>query len=641
MLRRIRVRSLTYQLIGFISVFILAILVASLILTRVLMSNVMMSNAKNNVISIAQLNINRIEGTLGRIQNQALNVRYLENVKILSPAETDAMIEKLLLTSPDLVSICIAHDPDRPNPFPAKVYYKSGTAILQTILESGAYAYQDWFQIPLMTGDDRWTEPWFDVEGNHKLVSSYSIPINGTGEVTGVLRFDVALATLQQLITPSDQTDLGYMYLISGNGTIVAHPADSLVMNESIFSLAESLGDNQLRKIGQEMIKGGSGFVQLTEDTPQKNDWLTYAPLGSNGWSLGVVIAHTQIFKDLQRLQVSQFGIFVLAFLLLSLVIVLRTIHINKPLTALTAAAASMGSGNFDVELPEAQTFTELAQLSQSFNNMKNSLRDYIQNLRSTTEEKNRIMSEVLFASTIQRNLIPSNPENSIYQDRLRIHGILEPAGDIGGDLYDYFMIDNDIFCFAIADVVGKGIVAAMTMTMVSTHLRAKGSYHNSPDTFLEDLNKFLCINNIEANFVTMILGMIDLRTGKLSFSNAGHVPLYIRKVDRSFTKYSDTHSTALGMFPDLSIGYQTVQLDLGDEIILFTDGITESMTKSESFFGIERLEEVISELQNPHAETTAKAILAGARKFSDTDNQYDDITILVIDFLHPRKSSS
>ncbi|HRY83093.1 MAG TPA: SpoIIE family protein phosphatase [Candidatus Cloacimonadota bacterium] len=635
MLRKIRIHSLTYQLIGFFSIFLLAILLTSLILTRVLMSRVMMKNAKNNVTAVAQLNINRIEGSLRKIENQATNVCYLEGQNLLRPSETDDMIEKLLETSPDLVSVCIARDPASSS-LPAKIYYKSGSAILQHNLDAANYAYQDWFQIPYETGEARWTEPWFDFEGNHKLVSSYSIPFSSNSGQPGVLRLDLALAALQNLVMPTDQNDLGYMFMISGNGTIVAHPADSLVMNESIFSLAESRQDPQLRRIGQDMIRGGSGTIQLIENTPQKKDWITYAPLKSNGWSLAVVVPNARIFKDLQNLLVTQFGIFVLAFLLLSLVIVLRTIHINKPLTALTTAAARLGEGNFDIDLPQATTFSELAQLSQSFNNMKDSLKNYIQNLKQTTDEKNRIMSEVLFASTIQRKLIPSNPEHSIFQDRLRIHGILEPAGDIGGDLYDYFMIDKDTFCFGIADVVGKGIVAAMTMTMVSTHLRAKGSYHSSPDTLLADLNKFLCENNIEANFVTMILGMVNLHTGKLSFSNAGHVPLYIRKADRSYTKYSDTHSTALGVFPDMEIGYQTAQLDLGDEIILFTDGITESMTRSESFFGIQRLEEVIQGLQNPNAETTAKAILAGARKFSDTENQYDDITILVIDYLHP-----
>ena len=639
MLRKTKTRSLTYQLIGFISIFILVILATSLLLTRLLMSRVMMSNAKNNITSVAQVNINRIEGSLGKVQNQALNVRYLQQTNILSPEQTDAMIKKLLQSSPNLVSVCIAFDPEHPGPEPSRVYYKSGASILKRKLETDAYAYQDWFQIPFMTEDDRWIEPWFDYEGNHGLVSSYSLPIIGLEGVTGILRFDMTLASLQQLIMPSNDKDMGYMFLVSGNGTIVAHPADSLVMNESIFSLAESRQDPELRKIGQDMIRGGTGFVQLLEKSPKQKIWITYAPLKSNGWSLAVIITHARIFQDLQNLLAIQFGIFVLAFLLLSLVILLRTIHINKPLKALTEAAASIGSGNFDVELPKAQTFTELAQLSQSFEMMKNSLRDYIQDLKVTTEEKNRIMSEVIFASSIQRKLIPTNPENSLYQENLRIHGILEPAGQIGGDLYDYFMIDNNIFCFAIADVVGKGIVAAMTMTMVSTHLRAKGKYHDSPDTFLEDVNEFLCANNIEANFATMILGMLDLRTGKLNFSNAGHVPLYIRKADRSYIKYAETHSTALGVFPDLKIGYQTVQLDLGDEIILFTDGITESMTKSESFYGIDRLEEVIGGLHNPHAETTAKAILSGARKFSDTDKQYDDITILVIDFSHPKKS--
>ncbi|HNX37663.1 MAG TPA: SpoIIE family protein phosphatase [Candidatus Cloacimonadota bacterium] len=637
MLRRINSKSLTYQIIGFIVVIILVVMVVSIYTTRYLMSKVMMVNSKNYITSIASENINRIEGALNKTENQAINFRYLIQNNLLNQQEIDEMVSKHLLSSPEIVSCGLAYTQESSQTASSYVFCRITDRVDKLSLNPNVYLYQDWFQIPEMTSEARWSEPWFDTEGSHKLVSSYSIPVMDGTKVRGIIRLDMDLATMQNLVMPAEQKQMGYMFLISGFGTIVTHPADSLVMNYTIFSYAEANHDKQLREIGRDMIKGNTGFVRETGKGENYNHWLAYAPLKSNGWSLGVVVAHKDIFKDLNLLLLIQTLATIIGFLLMLGVVFARVIQINRPLSSLTQAAEHIGEGNFDVPLPKSNSFYELAMLTQSFESMRQSLKTYIENLRRTTEEKNRILSEVTFASTIQRNLIPKNTTENGGSDPLRIYGILEPAGDIGGDLFDYFPINENLFCFAIADVLGKGIVAAMTMTMVTTYLRAKAAYHEQPDTLLSDLNRYLCVSSTESNFVTIILGIIDLRNGSLSFSNAGHVPLFVRKADRSFTKYGETHSTALGVFPDLKIGMETIRLDLGDELILFTDGITEAMTVAESFFGIERLEQVIKDLHNPHAETTAKAILNGARKFSDTLDQYDDITILVIDFLHPK----
>ena len=170
-----------------------------------------------------------------------------------------------------------------------------------------------------------------------------------------------------------------------------------------------------------------------------------------------------------------------------------------------------------------------------------------MENIRLVTDEKNKILNEVIFASAIQRNLIPKNTGQPLSPDRISSFGILEPAGEIGGDLYDYFLLDQDTYCFAIADVAGKGIVAAMTMTMVTTLLRSIAPGQNQPELILKKVNTFLIENNLESNFVTIILGIIDLTTGRMTFANAGHVPLYIVNPARKLRKYSETHSTALG----------------------------------------------------------------------------------------------
>ena len=637
MLRRLRSKSLTYQVVAFISLFILLITVVQISVTYFLMSGVMRANASNTVSLLVNENINRIEGKLSRIQLLARNIRYSVQAGLITGEQFQLMVAAALRENPDISSLCLAYEPSIQNLPRAQVYFVRNTELVVNILNPEEYPYEDWYQIPIMSGEQRWSEPWYDRAGSQTLISSYSIPIISNGRYIGILRLDTQLSKLQQMISTDSRQQIGKMLLLTNNGTFVSSQIDSLVMNYGIFSLAEEYNDEELRKIGQDMIYGRSGVQKLGGKHMFEDYWITYAPLKSNGWSLAVLMSERTIFRDLNLLTLIQGIASAIAFLLLAVILLLRIRHINKPLSALTAAVERVGSGDFDTVIPHSSDFYELQMLTNSFETMRDSLSDYIENLRKTTEEKNRIMTEVLFASTIQRNLIPRNVSTNQFHDCLRIHGILEPAGDIGGDLYDYFTIDDNTFCFAIADVVGKGIVAAMTMTMVSTHIRAKGASFQTPQELAADLNNFLCSNNIESNFVTIILGFIDLKSGRLSYTNAGHVPLFIRKANNQYQKLAETHSTALGVFPNLKIGGSSLQLDPTDEIILVTDGITESMSSSENFFGIERLEETIAKLQNPNPETTAKAILSAARKFSNPDKQYDDITILVIEFSHPK----
>jgi serine phosphatase RsbU (regulator of sigma subunit) len=230
------------------------------------------------------------------------------------------------------------------------------------------------------------------------------------------------------------------------------------------------------------------------------------------------------------------------------------------------------------------------------------------------------------------QNLIPEVKEVSIF-------GFLDAAEEIGGDLYDAFLVDKDRLCFTIADVFGKGIVASMMMTMVQTLIRSKAKHTNSATTLIREINTYLCENNKHQNFITIIIGFIDLKTGVVEFCNSGHTPMYLRKANQECIRYGETHTTALGIFPDLEINSSFIQLDIDDILIMFTDGITEAMSENEAFFGYQRLESIICQMQNPNPESIVKSILKGISVFTGKDKQNDDLSILVIKFNRPHVS--
>ncbi len=632
-------KSLANQIVIFIFSFILAVWLLSTLLTRHLMSGVMKRNAEESVEYLANQSIFQIESRLKKIQTHASDLALL--IDSISPENptVEALIKKILIASPEIESICIAFKSSRvPESAKAVQYINELNQIRQINLNNQSFMFRSWFHIPMLTQVDYWSEPWYDSIGTRKTITTYSIPFSINGITSGVVRIDLSIDHLQRVVMPHQLKRSGYSLLISSKGTIVSHPNDDLVMNESIFSLAQELQDNQLRDIGRDMLRGNKAFVKLVGSETLKGQWIFYAPLISNSWSLGIIISDSDVFKDLRLLLLIQLLIAFAGFLILAVIVYARTLHIYKPLKMLTKVAQMIGAGNFDTDIPLSNTVNEISMLEESLLSMKNSLGGYVDNLRKTTEEKNKIQSEVLFASDIQKKLIPSNDNPLCCSPELRIYGVVEPASGIGGDLYDYFMVDENHFCFVIADVLGKGIAAAMTMVMVSTLIRSKAAKFSTIREVLKDINLYLCENSHESNFVTINLGLLNIKTGELEYSNAGHVPMYIRKANRKLLKYAETHSTALGVFPNIAIASDTIQLDLGDEIILFTDGITEAMSTTEAFFGYQRLENILEGITVQKPEFTVKAILNGVKQFSDSNKQTDDITILVMDFLHPKR---
>ncbi len=627
-------RSLAYQLISFIFTALLLVFFASMMVTRILYSKIMLDNALDNMRHLVHERIYLIDGILTRVEALAGTAQNLITQYDMSDEEVEGFLRDILVENSQIHSICLA---DRVSSGASpRVLFSARHRFNKKEIHSDDYRYRDWFQIPYITGKAYWVEPWVDTEGKGEMVISYSVPLYDAGTIRGLLRYDIELKYLQSLIGEQSSFKIGTSFLVSSTGTLVAHPDDSLVMNQSLFSLAQEYDEPTLKTLGDGMMAGESGFVKIGKRSPFENSWVYYQNLTNNKWSMGIAIEEGVLMQEVNIILLIQTIAYILIFLLSSLVIYSRAMNVSRPLKKLAEAADRIGAGDFNVEIPHSENSQEIAILSQSFTAMQESLKDYIQNLRITTEEKNKIRGDVIYASEIQTKLVPVNTQHPFGIQELRAHGILSPAGDIGGDMYHYFMIDEHRFCFVIADVLGKGIVAAMAMTMVSTFLPAIAPFSKRSRLMLGELNNFLCRNNIESNFVTALLGVLDLRTGVMEYSNCGHLPLFIRKMDGSFQKHAETHSTALGVFENLEIGSDSIQLDIGDEIIVLTDGITEAMNSREEFLGIEGLERIISRLGVPNPEKTAGEILKAVHAYARGSTHKDDITILVMDYKHP-----
>lgn len=283
------------------------------------------------------------------------------------------------------------------------------------------------------------------------------------------------------------------------------------------------------------------------------------------------------------------------------------------------------------ISIPQ-RTKDEVGQLASSFLVMEDQLGTYLHELKETTAAKERFQNELKIAGDIQAAMLPHEFPAS---DRIDLHAAMKPAKEAGGDLYDCFFLDPDHLCFVIGDVSDKGMPAAMFMAVTLTILRAKATaaLAGTPEEILRQTNELLVTQNQMYQFVTMFLGVINVRTGEIAYSDGGHNRPYHRSAAGAHM-LPPGGGIALGVMPGAAFKHHTLQLQPGETLFLYTDGVTEAIAANDSFYGEPRLEKLLA---SQPLDSTACAwvdlVSKDVADFSLGHAQADDITVLAIRF--------
>ena len=519
---------------------------------------------------------------------------------------------------------------------------KAVTELVVTDLGRGGRAYEigDWFQLPAHMHRAVWTEPYYDEGGGNIVMATYAVPVHLGDDalpVSAVVGGDVSLFWLTRLLEGLDLGASGYAVLLSQTGTFIANPNEDLIMNESVFSVAEARDDPALRLLGRRMIAGRSGYVQFhgfKSLSPEGSSWLAYTPVPSTGWSLGIVFADSEISGDVVALSRIQWGMALAGIAALLLVALLIAGSITRPLRALDAATQSLAHGDLGAPLPQARGRDEIAHLTASFGQMRDDLTRYIDELRVTTAARERIESELRIASSIQMSLVPRTFPPYPQRHDLELNALLVPAREVGGDFYDFFLLDDDHLCLAIADVSGKGVPAALLMAVTRSFLRSFAREGEGPVQVLGWLNDELAADNDECMFVTMFLAVVDLRSGEVRYSNAGHNLPFLLGRAGGVTQIPHLPGVALGARAGIVYREGVLSLLPGDVLYLYTDGVSEAMNEHGEVYGEERLGEDLGRLCADTCDDILQALLAVLGAHAAGVEQSDDITMVALRYL-------
>lgn len=570
--------------------------------------------------------------------------RIAENYKwIIEHEDTEAeeilnLTRRIVENNPEILGSSISFEPSffkEKGRYFAPFSFRENGKIKTVQLGNPAYEYfyMDWYQIPVANKKSCWSEPYYDTGGGNALMTTYSVPfykiINNEKTIAGVITFDLALDWFTDIVSSLKILETGYASVISENGTFITHPNKELIMNQSIFSYAAELNNPELREIGRKMQREKSGLVSSTLNGVERK--IYFKALPSSNWTMAVVFPVSEMYRPLRSISMVLILLVVIGLAFLSLIVSKIITKQIAPLGLFAKSAREIAKGNFRNSLPAIQTKDELKDLHDSFEYMQTKLTQYIEDLKLTTSAKEKIESELRIAREIQMGMIPKIFPPFPNLTEIDLFATLQPAKEVGGDLYDFFMIDKAHLCFAIGDVSGKGVPASLFMAVTRTLLRSVAPELKYPGVIVNSLNKSLSTNNESNMFVTFFLGIIELKSGKLTYTNAGHNPPVLINPEGNTSFFELTKDIPIGVFEDFSYEEKVCYLNRGDKLFFYTDGVTEAENQHEELYSDKKLIDCLSINHNSNPREMIGKVIEDIAAHVKENQQSDDITMLTI----------
>lgn len=531
----------------------------------------------------------------------------------------------------------------------AKTNDNENVVLPQEFLESYDPRIHHWYTLAENAGKAIFTGSYFAQEGYYAV--SVAAPYYDSQGFAGATVIAFTTDGLKKEIFDATQGETNFNVVLDKNGEILFSS-----LNDGDFSadleekdMRES-PESTIAEAARRMTAGELGTMSIKIDGEEY--YLAFAPIESIGWSFGTLIAAEEVQKPIQATnlifsaQIEKFAaetrplfdnlqdwtyrltIFLLIFMLISGIWLAE--KFSSPIKHLSDGVKEISGGNLDKKF-DIHTGDEIEQLADGFNTMTTELKNQMQNLATVTAEKERIAAELNIAHVIQLSMLPNDFPNA---KKFTIYATMEPAKEVGGDFYDFYWLDENHLAITIADVSGKGIPAALFMVISKTTLKnlVLTSNESNLANLVSHANNILRQDNTARMFVTAFIGILDTRTGKLTYVNAGHnPPVLYRASENKFEYFSVIRNFVLAGRRGIKYKEQEITLSQGDCIFLYTDGVTEAFNEAEELYGEEKLIETLNELADKTADV--KALLGEIRnslaKHVGKAEQSDDITML------------
>ena len=514
-----------------------------------------------------------------------------------------------------------------------------------------------WYQQAVEAGKLIFTDVEVDAfTGDIGIVCA--MPVYVDGELTAVVGSDLFLTSMQAGVQASDENG-GFICIVNQNGHAVFSPKTEgeleVVRSSEAADLRQSPNED-LASLVEDALQGKTDvrLVNLQDGIY----YMTGAPMKTVGWALISVFSQevtdqpTKLMLDnyqqiqqetadtyLSKMAVSRRTVAVLLLIVMTVTIgsaIALGKKIVKPLNTITKRIASLSSTNLEFKMEdEFRTGDEIEVLAESFAKLSHRTVLYVDEVKTVTAEKERISTELHMANQIQESMLPSIfpafPERSEFD----IYATMDPAREVGGDFYDFFLIDDDHLCMVMADVSGKGVPAALFMMISKIIIQSCAMLGRSAGEILTKTNEALCSNNRMEMFVTVWLGILEISTGRITAANAGHEYPAVM-TDGEFELFKDKHGLVIGGLDGVRYKEYELKLRPGDKMFLYTDGVAEAMNSEKELFGTDRMLDALNKEPQEKPQQILKNVRDAVDTFVGNSEQFDDLTMLCFEYKGP-----
>lgn len=440
----------------------------------------------------------------------------------------------------------------------------------------------------------------------------------------GTLKLNYNKDVLTNFIHTFKLIKTGYLYIIDDKGNFIDHPFLKTLKHKNLYNYTKDK-DIDYSRVIDKFVKGETGADKVFKNNKQY--YLYYTPIPQMNWRLGIICPYQEIFLSANKFYILLFICFSLGLVFLIWYIIRITHQLASPLKKFALAVRKIADGQFDIRLPEYTSTSEIKELYDSFKYMQENIIDNIKKLQENAIETERINSEMNLARKIQKKLLAKEIELPANID---LYAELHQSREVGGDMYEYFIIDNKLY-FAIGDVSGKSIPAALYMASSIQLLRYVASKTSSPSEICKVINKYMCASSDDDMYVTLFLGVMDIYTGIITYTNAGHPYPIIVHQNGQVSFLSKYPNIPIGILEDFEYEEHTYILHKGCQLLLYTDGVTDSENSQAKFYGKERLVECIKGTSVKEPKALVTAILQDIKNHIGQSGQTDDLTIFSI----------
>ena len=497
-----------------------------------------------------------------------------------------------------------------------------------------------WYISARDTGGLIWTEVFADATGRGLAITCAKPFYGPDGSFSGVSGAGMVLDTLGEIVMATTLGETGYAFISNQRGEMII---SALVTIEAGVIQGPNINDLLPAETAARLLNGGEGIERV--NISGVDSFIAFSALNTLPWSLAVVMSVEEVIAPAtlseqniitmtnyavtgidRMIRVALF-VFAVALMLTlagnALLARRMAAGLAKPIIELNAGAEIIGAGNLDYRL-DVKTGDEIEALADSFNSM-------IDNIKIITAEKERIGTELNVATKIQASMLPSIFPAFPERPEFDIHATMIPAKEVGGDFYDFFLVDQNKLAVVIADVSDKGVPAALFMVITKTLIKNNAQNGKSPQEVFEIVNNILCENNDADMFVTAFMGILDIPTGRFTYVNAGHNPPLIKRAGGNYEWLPTKPGFVLAGMEDMVFVQNEISLNPGDTLYMYTDGVTEARNNQNKLFTDPKLLEVANKFGHCKPKEFIESVKLEIDNFIEGAEQADDITMLIM----------